>query len=229
MCEGQVAETPGEGALRGVQLRRWPPAAPPPALTPGSLGCKSSEHGDPPPLRGRVLGLPHPPGAEIFLISSSGAFAAGDVLKSSAWVPREALPSISWWEKRWRGEPVGMEKGPSTRRLDEDILASWTGAIARPKGDGHEQDTSRLCPVAEFLQGSSHGSRCRCRGTRLQGPRGRERLEMQQSHHRSSLLTLGLKHRGLVGGAEGDTWVWSSQPDWHRVGQNLPVTCPSLY
>ena len=68
MCEGQITETPVEEALRGVQPRRWLPAAPSPALTWGTLGCKSSKDGDPPPLQGPVLGLRHPPGEEIFLI-----------------------------------------------------------------------------------------------------------------------------------------------------------------
>lgn len=68
MCEGQITETRVEEALRGVQPRRWLPAAVLPALTRGSLGCKSSKDGEPPPLRGPILGLHHPPGEEISLI-----------------------------------------------------------------------------------------------------------------------------------------------------------------
>lgn len=95
MCEGQVAGTPVEGALRGVRPRRWLPAALSPALNRGSGGSEFSKDEEPPPLYGPVLGLHHPPGEEILLIWTSDVFAAGDTPKCPGQSPREALPCIS--------------------------------------------------------------------------------------------------------------------------------------
>lgn len=57
MCEGPITGTVVEEAFRGVQPRCWLLAAPSPALTQGSLGCKCSKDRDSPSLQGPVLGL----------------------------------------------------------------------------------------------------------------------------------------------------------------------------